>query len=84
MIKYPISAKIDGKKFALRSPKAFTAVAAQIFNHEFTKSIFISEQKLTHLSSGIMLGNGEIWFNTQIIKKRDAWKITAINNDMQK
>jgi len=82
MMKYPIFVIIDGKRTVIRNPEAFIINAKQIFNQNFRKLIFNDVQNLTHLSSGIMLGKGELWFNTRINHGKEIWKITAINNDI--
>ena len=82
MIKYPIFVIINGKRTEIRNSEAFIINAKQIFNQRFSKLIFTDAQNLTHLSSGIMLGNGKLWFNTQNNHGKEFWKITAINNDI--
>lgn len=77
MIYYPISVFIDGKNVKIKNKAGMIKNYNQIFYSDFCKKIKnLVPHHLFAKYSGIMLGNGEIWFRS--IGKRI--KVVAINN----
>lgn len=72
LISYPITVNLHGKRVQIKSKGEFVKNYHDIINAKVRKSV--SRQKYEDLFvnwQGVMIGNGEIWFN-------------AINNDPKK
>lgn len=78
LIRYPIKIEIGKKTISVKSQKEFSHIAKKALCENFIKLILCESQNLHCMPKGIMLGDGELWFNTDI--KNGDWKIIAINN----
>lgn len=74
MIAYPIDTQVSGKRVAIASRSAFLAHYNGIFNTKFRAAIAGDVPRLMFArDQGIMLGNGEVWFDGD-------GKVKALNN----
>ncbi|MFA9466131.1 MAG: M56 family metallopeptidase [Velocimicrobium sp.] len=78
LVVYPISVTINGSKVSISNKKKFEENYADIMNAEFKKRISNSYTKYMNSNyMGIMIGDGEIWFDNWNDK---GLRIYAINN----
>ena len=74
MIEYPIYATVGGTQTEIKNQDEFIAYYENIFTNEFKAKLAKTRPKHMFAKwSGIMLGQGEIWFNAH-------GKVIAINN----
>jgi hypothetical protein len=76
MVDYPINVLIKGRRTRLRSKAELLKNYDVVFNANVKKALAKSSAPSFVNYQGVMIGDGEIWFN--LIK--DKLKITAINN----
>jgi hypothetical protein len=79
MINYPLFVQISGRKVKLQKSADVLKQYDVVFNHRVKEAV--AQQKVEELFvnwQGVMIGNGEIWFN-QLSNSKKV-RITAINN----
>jgi hypothetical protein len=82
MISYPLLVLRSGKRTRIRQKQAFLASYAQIVTGPVRDAVLHqTAQCLFGNSSGVMVGDGEIWFREQA---PGQWKIITINESALK
>jgi len=79
MMSYPISVRVRSRKVKLRAKADLLKRYDFVFNKKVKHAL--AAQKIPDLFAnwqGIMIGNGELWFNQMPVSHN--FKITAINN----
>lgn len=76
MVAYPLYVRIKGRRTKLRNKAELLKNYNAVFNEKVKQAIAKSSAPSFANYQGVMLGDGEIWFN--LLKNR--FKVTAINN----
>jgi hypothetical protein len=76
LVDYPINVLIKGRRTRLRTKAELLKNYNTVFNEKVRQALAKSSAPSFVNYQGVMIGDGEIWFN--LIK--DKLKITAINN----
>jgi hypothetical protein len=72
----------NNKTFPINDKKSFLKLYSKIFNNKLKQLIInAKDDSLFANSSGIMLGNGQIWFNEVLIHGKWVLKIFTLNNN---
>jgi beta-lactamase regulating signal transducer with metallopeptidase domain len=78
LIDYPINVIINGSKVSINNKEEFKQKYDDIINAEYKEAIKKSHTKYLFANyAGIMMGNGEIWFD---VRNDTGLRIFAINN----
>jgi hypothetical protein len=78
-INYPITVKVKGRRVKLRSKAELLRQYAVVFNQQVKQAL--AKQQASDLFvnyQGVMIGNGQIWFNQ--LPNNKGFKIIAVNN----
>ncbi|MBY0245679.1 MAG: hypothetical protein K2Q03_09520 [Sphingobacteriaceae bacterium] len=80
-IQYPLKVQIKGKQTIVKNNKQLIAHYENVFHSAFNKKIAsVCVCNLFSNAKGLMLGDGEIWFQTRGNAIAPDFKIIAINN----
>jgi hypothetical protein len=80
LIKYPFRTEIKGKKVIIKNENQFCKQSKLILENNFIKLVLCEQDEIHQLSSGVMIGGGELWFRLKTVHGETSWKIIAINN----
>ena len=79
LVAYPLNVRINNRSVTLRNQRELLQRYPSVFNQKVRQAV--AHQKVSNLSAswrGVMVGQGELWFNQ--LPKSKRFKITAINN----